>query len=239
MALDPRPLAHATEGVGRARPMSVGAFTLATLLGAAAAIAAPAAFEPVTAPYLAAAASREVGTVTGRVFEERRRPDGPDAPFVGAAVTLLPRSAEFMRRLEGIKQTARSSVHTYRAAAPAILALRASYEKELWSAGAADLVRATAAGTDGRFTVENVPAGDWVLLATHTVRSESQSRGTTSSSKKRSAHTPGTRLTGYREVVVWLREIRMASRAVQSVELTDRGVWFSGIVEDRVPDAGR
>jgi hypothetical protein len=218
--------------------MSVGAFTLATLLGAAAAVAAPA-FEPVTAPYLAAAASREVGTVTGRVFEERRRPDGPDAPFVGAAVTLLPRSAEFMRRLEGIKQTARSSVHTYRAAAPAILALRASYEKELWSTGAADLVRATAAGTDGRFTVENVPAGDWVLLATHTVRSESQSRGTTSSKKKRSAHTPGTRLTGYREVVVWLREIRMASRAVQSVELTERGVWFSGIVEDRVPDAGR
>jgi hypothetical protein len=128
-------------------------------------------------------------------------------------------------------------VHTYRAAAPAILALRASYEKELWSTGAADLVRATVAGADGRFAVEDLPAGDWVLLATHTVRSESQSKGT--SSKKRSAHAPGTRLTGYQEVVVWLREIRMVSRAVQSVELTERGVWFSGIVEDRVPDAGR
>jgi hypothetical protein len=29
------------------------------------------------------------------------------------------------------------------------------------------------------------------------------------------------------------------SQAVQSVELTERGVWLSGIVEDRVPDAGR
>jgi hypothetical protein len=233
MALDPRPLAYAAE---RAGAVSVWVFTLAALLGAAVAAGAPA-FEPVTAPYLAAAASREVGTVTGRVFEERRRPEGPDAPFVGAAVTLLPRSAEFVRQLERIKQTARSSVQTYRAAAPAILALRASYEKELWSAGAADLVRATVAGPDGRFAVEDLPAGDWVLLATHTVRSESQSKGT--SSKKRSAHTAGTRLTGYQEVVVWLREIRMASGAVQSVELTERGVWFSGIVEDRVPDAGR
>jgi hypothetical protein len=233
MALDPRPLAYAAESAGT---VSVWAFTLAALLGAAVAVGAPT-FEPETAPYLAAAASREVGTVTGRVFEERRRPEGPDAPFVGAAVTLLPRSAEFVRQLERIKQTARSSVQTYRAAAPAILALRASYEKELWSAGAADLVRATVAGPDGRFAVEDLPAGDWVLLATHTVRSESQSKGT--SSKKRRAHTPGTRLTGYQEVVVWLREIRMASRAVQSVELTERGVWFSGIVEDRVPDTGR
>lgn len=236
MALDSRPLAYAAERVGA---MSVWAFTLAALLGAAVAVGAPA-FEPVTAPYLAAAAAREVGTVTGRVFEERRRPEGPDTPFGGATVTLLPRSAEFLRQLERLKETARSSVHTYRAAAPAILALRASYEKELWSVGAADLVRATVVGPDGRFAVEDLPAGDWVLLATHTVRSESRSRETSSkTSKKRSAHTPATRLTGYHEVVVWLREIRMASRAVQSVELTERGVWFSGIVEDRVPDAGR
>jgi hypothetical protein len=216
--------------------MSVWVFIPAAVLGAAVAFAAPV-FEPATAPYLAAAAAREIGTVTGHVFEERRRPEGPDAPFVGAAVTLLPHSAEFMRQLERIKQTARSSVDSYRAAAPAILALRASYEKELWSAGASDLVRATVVGPDGRFAVEDLPAGDWVLVATHTVRRESHSRGP--SSKKRSAHTPGTRLTGYQEVIVWLREVRMASRAVQSVELTERGVWFSGIVEDRVPDAGR
>jgi hypothetical protein len=216
--------------------VSVWAFTLAALLTGA--VAAPA-FELATAPYLAAAAAREVGTVTGRVFEERRRPDGRDAPFVGAAVTLLPRSPEFVRRLEQIKQTARSSVDTYRATVPAILALRASYEKELWEAGAADLVRATVVGADGRFAVEGIPAGDWVLLATHTLRSESHSKGPPSSSKKRGAHTPGTRLTGYQEVAVWLREIRMVSQAVQSVELTERGVWLSGIVEDRVPDAGR
>lgn len=214
--------------------MSLRALALGLLLGG---VASAGAFEPVAEPYRAAASAGAVGIVTGRVYEERRRPEGPEQPFVGAAVTLLPRSAEFLAKLEQIRRTARSSVNSYRAAASAILALRASYEKELWESGAADLVRATVVDASGRFSVGDLPAGDWVLVATHSVKSDKRSGG--ASSKQRSVYAPGTRLTGYETVIVWLREVKVVSRGMETVDLTERSAWFSGVVEERAPDAGR
>ena len=187
--------------------------------------------------YQAAATAKAIGMVTGRVFDERRRPDAAERPVAGVSITVVPRSAEFLRKVEEVKRKARDSGNNYRASAPSILSLKAAYEKALWEAGAADLVRATAADDAGRFTVENLPAGDWVLIATHSVSVDKH--GAETGSRRRNIYTPGTRLTGYQVVAIWLREISVTRGSSVSLDLMDRNVWLSGIVEDRAPGVSR
>lgn len=189
--------------------------------------------------YRAAAAAGAVGSVTGRVYEERRKPDGPDQPLAGAAVTLLPRSAQFLEKLEAVKRTSRNSMNDYRAAAPAIQTLKAAYEKELWESGAVDLVMGTVVAPDGRFSVENLPAGDWLLFVTTSAATDTKVVEPKSSSKDRGVYVPGTHLTGYQRLTIWLREITVSGGRAENVELIGRGAWFSGVVEERAPNAVR
>jgi hypothetical protein len=44
---------------------------------------------------------------------------------------------------------------------------------------------------------------------------------------------------GYDAVTVWVRELRVAAGRGEPIELTDRNAWFTGVVEERVLDAGR
>jgi len=187
--------------------------------------------------YLAAATAGATGTVTGRVFDERRKPDEAERPVAGVSITMMPRSTEFLRKVEEVKRKARDSANNYRASAPSILSLKAGYEKALWEAGAADLVRAIAADDGGRFTVENLPAGDWVLIAAHSVPVDKH--GAQADSRRRNIYTPGTRLTGYQVVAIWLREISVTRGGSTTLDLMDRNVWLSGIVEDRAPGVSR
>jgi hypothetical protein len=189
--------------------------------------------------YRAAAAAGAVGSVTGRVYEERRKPDGPDQPLAGAAVTLLPRSAQFLEKLEAVKRTSRNSMNDYRAAAPAIQTLKAAYEKELWESGAVDLVVGTVVAPDGRFSVENLPAGDWLLFVTTSAATDTKVVEPKSSKKDRGVYVPGTHLTGYQRLTIWLREITVSGGRAENVELIGRGAWFSGVVEERAPNAVR
>ena len=189
--------------------------------------------------YRAAAAAGAVGSVTGRVYEERRKPDGPDQPLAGAAVTLLPRSAQFLEKLEAVKRTSRNSMNDYRAAAPAIQTLKAAYEKELWESGAVDLVMGTVVAPDGRFSVENLPAGDWLLFATTSAATDTKVVEPKSSKKERGVYVPGTHLTGYQRLTIWLREITVSGGRAENVDLIGRGAWFSGVVEERAPNAVR
>lgn len=208
---------------------------LALLFAGAAVVEA---FDVLADPYRAAAAAGAVGKVTGHVYEERRRPEGADQPLAGAAVTLMPRSAEFLRKFEEVKRTARNSVSDYRAAASAILNLRRAYEKALWESGAVDLVMATVVEADGRFLVENLPAGDWLLIVTRSVATDKRPAGTPSK-QQRGVYAPGTHLTGYQRLTIWLREVTVSSGRSESVDLSERSAWFSGVVEERAPDAGR
>jgi hypothetical protein len=229
-------VAHATAGADSAWRLIRWALALGLL-----ALSAPAAqaLDVLPAQYRAAAAAGAVGSVTGRVYEERRRPEGSDQPLAGAAVTLLPRSAQFLEKLEAVKRTSRNSMNDYRAAAPAIQTLKAAYEKELWESGAVDLVMGTVVASDGRFSVENLPAGDWVLVVTSSVATDKKVLESKVARKERGVYVPGTHLTGYQRLTVWLREITVAGGRAENVELIGRGAWFSGVVEERAPDASR
>jgi len=46
------------------------------------------------------------------------------------------------------------------------------------------------------------------------------------------------RLTGFRAVTIWLREVSVARGETASVELTDRNEWFRGVIEEKALDAG-
>jgi len=190
-----------------------------------------------TDSYRAAAASGAIGGVTGRIYEESKRPKAPDQPLTGAAVIVLPKSADIVRKLEDIKRAARNSADDYRAAGPSIMALRRAYEKEIWDSGAVDLVKSTTADADGHFTLTDLPAGDWLLIATHTVKIDKHA--TVGPPKQRGVYAPKTHLTGYQRVTVWLREVTVENGRSENVDLTDRGAWFSGVVEERAPDASR
>ena len=190
-----------------------------------------------TDSYRAAAASGAIGGVTGRIYEESKRPKAPDQPLTGAAVIVLPKSPDIVRKLEDIKRAARNSADDYRAAGPSIMALRRAYEKEIWDSGGVDLVKSTTADADGPFTLTDLPAGDWLLIATHTVKIDKHA--TVGPPKQRGVYAPKTHLTGYQRVTVWLREVTVENGRSENIDLTDRGAWFSGVVEERAPDASR
>jgi hypothetical protein len=117
------------------------------------------------------------------------------------------------------------------------MALRRAYEKEIWDSGGVDLVKSTTADADGHFTLADLPAGDWLLIATHTVKIDKHA--TVGPPKQRGVYAPKTHLTGYQRVTVWLREVTVENGRSENVDLTDRGAWFSGVVEERAPDASR
>jgi hypothetical protein len=252
-------------------PRALAAGVLAATLAAASGQAVE--IDP--APYRAAAASGAVGAVTGHIYEERKKPQAADQPLAGTAVIAVPKSADVLRKLEEIKQTSRNSMESYRTAGPSIVAIRRAYEKALWESGAVDLVKTATVDADGHFALSDLPAGDWLLIATHTVKidkhiepsknANSSSRPsagpntsataneganagananananpTSGTQKKRNVYAPGTRLTGYQRMTVWVREVTVANGRSENLELSDRGAWFSGVVEETAPDAGR
>ena len=230
MALDPQPLADAPSG---ARGMSARALAAAVvLLGS---VVAAHGLDVDTAPYRKAAAAGALGAVSGRAWEERRTPDAAEQPLAGTAVTLLPRSGVLLARLEEIRARARDSETVYRTSATTIRRAREVYEKELWEAGAADLVRTTVVDAAGAFSVADLPAGEWMLIATRSVFVHRPS--SRSNPRERKTYLPRLRLIGYNAVSVWLRELTVAAGETRVVELSDRNVWFTGIEEERVLDA--
>jgi len=233
----PQPVANPTAVYGRASRVIRREFLVGSLLLAGAVSAPDWAIGINTDSYRAAAASGAIGGVTGRIYEESKRPKAPDQPLTGAAVIVLPKSADIVRKLEDIKRAARNSADDYRAAGPSIMALRRAYEKEIWDSGAVDLVKSTTADADGHFTLTDLPAGDWLLIATHTVKIDKHA--TVGPPKQRGVYAPKTHLTGYQRVTVWLREVTVENGRSENVDLTDRGAWFSGVVEERAPDASR
>lgn len=231
MALDPQALADAAGG-----DAAVTARALATallLVGVAAAQGVEADLDA----YRRAAASGVVGAVRGRAYAERRTPSGAELPLAGTVVRLLPRSGELAGRLEEIRAHARDSERAFIAAATAMRVAREAYERRVWEAGFPELTRATVADATGSFSVADVPAGDWVLIGTRSVFVSRPSPRATP--RDREVYLPRMRLMGYHTVSVWLRDLSVAGGRTETIELSDRNIWFTGVVEDRTLDAGR
>jgi hypothetical protein len=193
------------------------------------------------APYQESRRAGALGVVTGRVAAEPRTMQAPARPFTGTTVMLLPRSEALLARLERLRQGARESAAAFTAAAPAMRKARETYERELWEAGAPDLTPTVTVDADGSFKIEDVPAGAWMLLAWHGTPVNVGSPTTTTKPKtqKKDLYLPQSRLQGYQDVTVWLREVTVTGGETTRLELTDRNGWFRGVAEERMPGGGR
>ncbi len=89
---------------------------------------------------------------------------------------------------------------------------------------------------DGRFTLSDLPAGRWMVWATHSEFLDARSPRYQARDRERYRLPP--RLVGYYAERAWLREVDTTPGASRTLELNDRNVWFAGVVEDRVLDAG-
>jgi len=211
------------------------------LAGLLVALAAAAGAQTVDAPidrYREAAGFREMGGVRGRAFQERRKPSAPDVPLPGTAVALLPRSEAWLFRLQAIKRAARDSVDAYREAANLVRVSREAYEKSLLEAGAGDLPQAATVDAEGLFTLEGIPAGPWILLASHSTYVNKAPRTPPGPPRPTGRPNPflvPDTLAGYYVVTYWLRELTVAAGAVEAIELTDRNAWLTGVSESRQP----
>jgi hypothetical protein len=184
------------------------------------------------------------GTIAGRIYVERLKPDAPDTALAGVGVLVVPRSDELLERLETARRQARESMTGFREAAPVARAAIDEYERRLWQAGYPDLAVRTATDAAGAFEVA-VPTGAWLLVATHSVyvptAPPSESAAPTAQAVDPFARyrspsyqhfLPTARLVGYDAVTVWLRELVVEAGATLALELHDRGLWLSGVDED-------
>ena len=178
----------------------------------------------------------QLTTITGRVYAERRKPNSDDLPFVHAAVVVLPRSDALLRRFEELRAQSRESVAAYKDAATQMRQARERYERQIWEAGNPDLVRSTTVDDQGRFRMDDLPAGRWMIWVTHSDFMSTRSPKPIGRERERFRLPP--RLVGYYSERAWLREVDATAGREETVELNDRNVWFSGVVEERVLDAG-
>jgi hypothetical protein len=216
-----------------------------TLLAVLAVLAATSLALAIDAPlerYRRAEGRGELATVRGRAFEERRKPSAPDVPLVGTAVSVLPQSEAWLLRLEGIKRGARDSLGAYREAATAIRRSREAYEKSLLEAGGGDLSQTVTVDPEGGFSFDGLPAGPWILFAarsTYVSRTPQQRAPPPGGAPARplvpqSPFLPIDKLAGYHVVTYWLRALTVSPAAAgEPVELTDRNIWFTGVIESR------
>lgn len=186
--------------------------------------------------YRRAAVAGEVGKVSGRAYSEPRRRGEAERTLAGTTVSIVPRSEAFLARLAGVRETARTDERAQATSAGRLKAVQDRYEAGVWAAGGDDLVRVTRVDERGRFTVDDLPAGQWILVAQHAVFVERTSRS--GKKKEQGTFTLQPRLLGFYTIDFWVREIAVSAWHETTVELTDRSVWFTGIEEKR-RDAGR
>jgi len=192
--------------------------------------------------YHEAARASEMGQVSGRVYEERRKPNGSDTPLAGTVLMVLPRSESWLSELETIRAQSRDSLARYRETAPAVRRAREALERALLERGGGDLPQSVGVKADGTFTLPPLPAGDWVLLAAYTEsgthgdltkKMSMGRRGAASTTTPTDRFVPRSILIGHDFVTLWLREITVRPGAEETVALTPRNAWLTAVVEDR------
>jgi hypothetical protein len=192
------------------------------------------------------------GIVEGRLYMEGRKPNDPHDPLVGVGVLIVPRSAELLESLEAVKRQSRESIDGFRNAAPATRAAVNSYELRLWRMGYPDAAIRAVTDATGAFRAV-VPAGSWVMFAERsvfvTIRSARPGVSPSASALDPLAvyatsqyqhFQKVAQLTGFDAVSVWLREVDVQAGQTVALDLHDRGVWLTGVIEETdMPRRGR
>jgi hypothetical protein len=176
-------------------------------------------------------------SVVTRAFQEGRRSSASDAPLADITLLLLPRSERLLARLTGVRAAARDSLARYRGAITELRSGQEEFIKALIEAGAETLIRRGRTDGSGTAVLVDVPPGVWMLLAWRSQLVDKPSSH--SGQREQRIFTPPPAITGYREITIWLRELKLERDGREAIELTDRNVWWSGIEEVARTGTGR
>ena len=208
---------------------------LSLLLAAGAAACCPASSaaeerRELVAPYLRGLEGGQMGQVDGHASGLPRRASGAAVALDGVSVVLLPKAAEVAAKLDAIKVHLRESIATYVDAYADVTALREGYERELLAAGGGQLIRGEVSDGSGRFRLEGVPAGEWLLVAWR--QEEHAVKAARAPSKDASKYPDIQVLTGYGSVTYWRMQLTVRAGEATPAELSDRSVWLTAVREE-------
>jgi hypothetical protein len=221
-------------------PGMIARAPIALALGLWASTAAGQADSPPASPPAAATPAPPPGpsgSVWGRLSVEEESPDGPWTPLAAVEVQVYPASASLLVELERIRQSARDSGRLHDTAVSRLQGALRTYQTQLEKRGegGAAPVRRQTTDAAGLFAFEDLPVGDWLLVAIR-VAPYGNARLRAAPSPR-----PGGRRSGpdafvpraqlpAKEAEIWLREFRLRVGERQALALTDRARWFDGPV---------
>lgn len=225
----------------RPRPGVIALALAGLLLGPGPASAVEGDLAELVRAYLKTGAEQAPGVVAARAYIEPARPTAAAAPQPNVSLVLLPYSAALEAELDAVKGGLRDSVDTYARAVTRIETARVDYERALLAAGGGALVRSETTDAQGTARVDNLPAGDWMVLAWREGGHIAKRFKLRDEDAKRYPHVPSS--VTYSVVTYW--RLRVAVRPAETVEIAmnDRNTWMSGARQEagspRPPAGGR
>lgn len=176
-------------------------------------------------PYLKARQDRLLGAVAVRAYSEPARPNAGVVTQRSVSIALVPYSAAFEAELDAVKSGLRDSVDAYVQAVGRIEGARVDYQGGLVGAAAGDLVRSATTDLDGTARLDDLPAGEWLLLAWYEGGHSSKRFTIRDQDTKRYPNVP-TNVT-YSVVTYWRTRVTVRAGETAEVAATDRNVWMT------------
>lgn len=172
------------------------------------------------------------GLLWGRLAAEEESPDGPWTPLAGVEVVVYPYLPEVLADLEQVRQSARESGRQFETAPARVQGVLRGYKKRLEGGGpeGAGLVRRQVTDPMGVFVFEDLPSGEWLLVATRvtpyaaTAGRESRKRvaGRESRFLGPSGRVPA------QEAEMWVVRVPLGPGERRRLLLSDRARWLTG-----------
>ncbi len=183
------------------------------------------------------------GLLWGRLVVEEESPEGPWTPLAGVTVTLFPYAPSVAADLERIRDGARASGAEHDAAVGRLQDRLRAYEAQVTAVAGrpapspdAALVRRVTTDPTGIFVVDDLPSGEWLLVAVQTApyASGRTPKSAPPSGGRRSGGRGDTFLprpsTPAKEAEVWVTRVRVTPGERTRILLTDRARFMVGPV---------
>jgi hypothetical protein len=170
----------------------------------------------------------DLGTVWGRLLAEEESPEGSWTPLGGVDVRLLPDPRPLAAELERIRQLGRSSWRDHDQVAARIQAALEAHEERAKAGG--EPPRRQTSDAWGLFRFDEVPAGDWLLVAIRITayRRAAETRAAPSPTSRRRNGFLERPSEDLRDAEMWLTPVRVDAGAPTRAVLTDRARWTAG-----------
>jgi hypothetical protein len=180
------------------------------------------------------------GALWGRLAVEEESPDGPWTPLSGVEVTLYPYAAELAADLDQIRRRARDSGAAYDAALGQVQDRLKAYAARLDAStgdapgqpGPGGLVRRLVTDPAGLFVFDNLPPGDWLVVALRvseytSPRAQRESPRRPPAPGREPAFVPRPAKPA-KQAEVWVARVRVEPEERVRLWLTDRSRYMVG-----------